>query len=212
MKKVCENTCGDYNAKSQTVNSFISKAETLKKSVVNLSERQQRIYDVFIELLNDAPRTYTMRDVHLLTFCIEHIMECECAEEDNNKTYRVIFDALDSKIKELQTQELENNKKEIRKVFCWSSNPHFCELSKPYYDKTVELGLMNKDYSWAKTTTKFQIAKWLDLFARRFKFTKQWVWAEEVWPKLKNLKQSLTRCNEAGNEEKTNIIVSIFKK
>lgn len=205
------NSCEDYNEKSEIVSGFIGYAIELEGNVRNLSDRQMRVYERYIDLLNDAPRTYTMYDVQLLTFNVEHIMECECSEEDFNKSYGFVFNSLNLKIRELMAQETKQRNRMERGRYCWKNNPHFCKDSKPYYDKTVELGLMNKDYSWAKNTTKFQIATWIDEFARKFKFTEQWVWAETVWPKLKNLRQALNKSKEKVNEDKVQIVKELFK-
>ena len=70
------NSCEDYNEKSEIVSGFIGYAIELEGNVRNLSDRQMRVYKRYIDLLNDAPRTYTMYDVQLLTFNVEHIMEC----------------------------------------------------------------------------------------------------------------------------------------
>jgi len=56
-------------------------------------------------------------------------------------------------------------------------------------DHTIVVGLMNDDYTWRRTTTKTQIALWVEMLTERVGIVHKWKWAEERWD-IKNLKQA----------------------
>lgn len=212
MGKCTKKSCGDYNAKSKIVQKYTNEVLNLKNrgNLGNMSIRQRKVYDVYITLLNEAPRNYTMRDVQLLQMSIEHIMECNCTEEDSNKSYRFVFDKLRLKISELLDEEYEEQQKLLSEHFCWNGtvNPHFCENSEICYRKTVTFGLMNDDFSW-KTTNLVAISYWIQCFSNKFGFGKQWKWAEDIWG-LVNLKQYVKRIDDAVNKEDKDKVDAIF--
>lgn len=65
------------------------------------------------------------------------------------------------------------------------------EVFNQIIDKTIDAGLMNPDYTWCRTTTKTQIALWVDLLTKELHIPYKWKWAEERWD-ISNLKQALS--------------------
>lgn len=65
-------------------------------------------------------------------------------------------------------------------------------------DKTIDAGLMAEDYTWRRTTTKTQIALWVDLITRELAIPHKWKWAEQRW-QIKNLKQAF--CNSQNQHQ-----------
>ena len=208
-QKACDNGCLPYNGKSAIVKDFIEFLKGQKAFMGSSSSRQKELFDLGIRHLELARRTITLKDVRQRLILIEDDMECPCGEEDDNKNYRNVFQTIYIRLHSDMLREMNNPVETIR--VCWSENEHFCNLSKPYYEETVNAGLMNADYSWNKKTTKMQIAKWIDLFARRWNIDDQWIWAERVWG-LKNMKQSLSKCNDLITEEKTKAVEQIFEQ
>lgn len=202
----CDTKC---NEKSALVTNFIEYLKDKTGSMRHASDRQKKLFELMIEHLELSRSNLTMRDVRMRVIIYEDDMECICDEEDDSKNFRDVFTSIYQELHARIEEEARNPMAGIKT--CWTKNVHFCKHSKPYYDRTVELGLMNDDYSWAPETTLFQIAKWVDLLARKRGFTKQWVWAESVWPNLKNLKQALSKCKEAGNDDKTKLVESCFR-
>ena len=66
-----------------------------------------------------------------------------------------------------------------------------CEKGRLYFDRSVLMGFMNKDYTWKKTKSlkMKMIAYWVVLFCQTMKVEKQWEWASKFWPEYKNLAQ-----------------------
>ena len=67
-----------------------------------------------------------------------------------------------------------------------------------YFEKTVELGLMDSEHNWEKHVTQAQIALWVDMYANIIGLENRWLWAQSKWG-LKYLKQVRSRSiNEKG--------------
>lgn len=77
-------------------------------------------------------------------------------------------------------------------------------------DRTIALGLMDEDYLWHQTTTKTQIAMWVDMVCSQLHIPHKWRWAEQRW-RIPNLKQArsstLNRYGRALDEE---LVIACF--
>lgn len=202
----CKTSC---NEKSVLVTNFIDYLKDKRGNMRHASDRQKKLFELMIQHLELSRSSLTMKDVRMRVIIYEDDMECNCNNEDDDKNFRDVFSSIFHELHAKIEEESRTPKAGI--TTCWEHNKHFCKQSKPYYDRAVELGLMNDDYSWAKETTQFQIALWVDLLARKRGFTKHWVWAESVWPNLKNLKQALSKSKEVGNDDKTKLVESCFR-
>ena len=200
----CENT--DYNKKKHLIEEFTALVKEKRQELCNVSQRQLEIYDNYIKDLELSPRTITMRDVRNRHIMAEDYMECECKEEDCNKDYTLVFDELWLELRRYIREEIKQLNKTpkwhpfiqmpLQPKACWIENVHFCDECKNIYERTVQYGLMNPDYSWKKDTSKIVISEWIDMFASRFKISKKWVWAKDVW-NINNLRQrKYDRLNE----------------
>lgn len=65
-------------------------------------------------------------------------------------------------------------------------------------DKTIDVGLMEEDYTWHPCTYKTQIALWVTLVCKEVGIRNRWQWAEQRWG-LKTLKQSY--CNSQNQHQ-----------
>lgn len=80
----------------------------------------------------------------------------------------------------------------------------------PYLTKTIELGLMNEDYSWKPTVTLHQIALWVEICGEKIGQKIKWKDAENFWDK-KNLRQARSKSvNEFGAVNGSEIIEACF--
>lgn len=58
-----------------------------------------------------------------------------------------------------------------------------------WLSKTIEKGFMIDGYQWAKETTRYQIAMWVEIAGEKLGIQNKWKWAHDIW-KLKDLAQT----------------------
>ena len=213
----CNGNFTGFKKKIGYVEYFIDLLKNQRENLGNVNEGQQVIYDNFIQCLEMSPRTINMRDVRSRLIVVEDCMEFKCGERDDEKDFRKVFDYLWSVIRTNIREELHDINKEeqywqpiLSFHRGWEANPHFCPECKVIYDRTVQFGLMNEDYTWKDATTKHQIAEWVDMFAFRYKIQKKWAWAEEVWG-LSNLSQRKYENAETKDLSKLDVVKRIFE-
>ena len=197
-----ENTCccccgDDENKNFNKKNEFVEKFIQLLKDTpltVNVSSRQVGIYGRLIKMLEDAPRTLTMKDVRQRFIQAEDDMYCPCCQESGNTGYITIFDGLWYQLRQLLRQELERlypceceKEEKEENPYCWEYNEYFDENSKKYYDGMVELHYMDSTYQWTKSAKNYIKAYWIDLFGEKLNINNRWAWASSVWG-IKRLK------------------------
>ena len=195
--------CCNYNAKNQFIQKFTKEViKAGKRFDKTACERQKFLYhDVYITWLDKCPRTYTMRDIRSMHYAIKDSMECDCQEEADDKNFRDIFANLSQKLETFVEEELDYNSS--HQCACQTSaalglgdpnsviGKQLCEKGRLYFDRSVLMGFMNKDYTWKKTKSlkMKMIAYWVVLFCQTMKVEKQWEWASKFWPEYKNLAQ-----------------------
>lgn len=206
MEKVVTTCCccgDDENKNFNKKNEFVEKFIQLLKDTpltVNVSSRQVGIYGRLIKMLEDAPRTLSMKDVRQRFIQTEDDMRCPCEEERGCSGYITIFDGLWIQLRHLLNQELnyfypceckEDDVEEDENLYCWEDNEYFREDTKKYYDGMVELHFMNEDYSWTSNATRPIKAFWIDLFGERLNIRNRWAWAKRVWNMPKALEKRI---------------------
>lgn len=218
--------CCNYNAKNQFIQKFTKEViKAGKRFDKTACERQKFLYhDVYITWLDKCPRTYTMRDIRSMHYAIKDSMECDCKEEADDKNFRDIFANLSQKLETFVEEELDYNSS--HQCACQPSaalglgdpnseiGKQLCEKGRLYFDRSVFLGLMNKDYTWVKSKklTQKQIAYWVSLFAKTMDIAEPWSWAMKIWPEYKFLTQYYNKVinNDDLNDPEYVFIERIF--
>ena len=78
-------------------------------------------------------------------------------------------------------------------------------------DKTIEIGLMGDDYTWLPTTTKTQIAMWVEMLTNELHIPHKWRWAEARYG-ITNLKQARSNTkNQYGKVFNEEFVVACFR-
>jgi len=209
----------EYDNKYESVKMVINYLKSNVGLLGPLSRRQLGLYNDCIDMMMRCPPEFTLEKIKPIYDFTRSALHCLCRSEVKCHEYGIALNSFETILvstidREHQTQIDQhcaaNCAYEI--VACWEHNEHFCDRSKPYYDKTVAFGLMNPDYSWNfdnEVLKKYMIAFWVKLFAQKFNFGEQWVWAERVWG-LKDL-GDLARNKEKYDYFSISLIEYIFK-
>jgi len=222
-----ENTCccccgDDENKNFNKKNEFVEKFIQLLKDTpltVNVSSRQVGIYGRLIKMLEDAPRTLSMKDVRQRFIQAEDDMRCPCGEERGCTGYITIFDGLWIQLRHLLNQELnyfypcecEKEENEDENIYCWEYNEYFDENSKKYYDGMVDLGYMDEAYQWTDKAKYYIKAAWIDLFGEKMNIRDRWAWGKRVWNMARKLNRRDYDQLPLKYQRKINEIAEMFK-
>mgnify|MGYP004449436045 FL=1 len=210
------NSCD--NGKSELVLEFIELLKKEKENLSGFSERQKELYNNYIRDLELSPCNITMREVLERHITTENYMSCDCSGGQELDECQKVLAKLWAELRHYIHKEIAYYKTHNKyaqnppktQTYCWDYNAHFCPKCKKVYDKTIEYGLMNEDYSWKSTTTKSQIAEWVCLYSYHFNISKKWEWAEKLWG-LKNLSQRNYENGGIKDNSKLDIVKKIFK-
>lgn len=83
--------------------------------------------------------------------------------------------------------------------------------AKKWLSKTIEKGFMTDGYQWAKETTRYQIAMWVEIASERLGIKNKWKWAENIWG-LKDLAQTRNESKDRfGKVEREKDIEACFE-
>ena len=197
----------EYDNKYESVKMVINYLKSNVGLLGPLSRRQLGIYNDCIDMMMRCPPEFTLEKIKPIYDFTRSALHCLCRSEVKCHEYGIALNSFETILvstidREHQTQIDQRCAADCRfeVVACWEHNEHFCDRSKPYYDKTVAFGFMNPDYSWNfdnEDLTKTMIAVWVDCFAKKFNIQDKWVWAETVWglKDLKGFMSKLDRCD-----------------